>query len=132
MAPPRKGKNSRAPGYYSRSSLQNQQKALQKHHNLFHRARSSHGSLRRFMPRKWSLDACAGRARLHKLFPTDEMICTHIRMKSCAISKMQGLSYDRISLYLGHNIEGKNRKRHRRKYSAMPLHIVSSLLFRML
>ena len=27
--------------------------------------------------RKWSLDACVGYARLHRLFPADEMVCTH-------------------------------------------------------
>jgi IS30 family transposase len=26
---------------------------------------------------KWSLDACCGYAKLHQLFPADEMVCTH-------------------------------------------------------
>ena len=26
---------------------------------------------------KWSLDSCVGYARLHGLFPADEMVCTH-------------------------------------------------------
>jgi hypothetical protein len=26
---------------------------------------------------KWSLDACVGYARLHKLFSAEEMVCTH-------------------------------------------------------
>ena len=31
---------------------------------------------RQFKEHKWSLDACVGYARLHQLFPADEMICT--------------------------------------------------------
>ena len=32
---------------------------------------------RQFKEHKWSLDACVGYARLHRLFPADEMVCTH-------------------------------------------------------
>ena len=32
---------------------------------------------RQFKEHKWSLDACVGYARLHELFPADEMVCTH-------------------------------------------------------
>ena len=32
---------------------------------------------KQFKEHKWSLDACVGYARLHRLFPADEMVCTH-------------------------------------------------------
>ena len=32
---------------------------------------------KQFKEHKWSLDACVGYARLHRLFPVDEMVCTH-------------------------------------------------------
>ena len=33
--------------------------------------------IKQFHEHKWSLDACVGYARLHELFPADEMVCTH-------------------------------------------------------
>ena len=77
---PRKSNKGRAPGYLAKRGA-----AVYKANRC--RSRKSHKIERclpfarwvdkQFKEHKWSLDSCVGYARLHKLFPENEMVCTH-------------------------------------------------------
>ena len=78
--PPRKSNKGRKPGCSARREgrLQGQQEAFSGDAIGFAAAPTSlRWVTRQFEEHKWSLDACVGYARLHKLFPADEMVCTH-------------------------------------------------------
>ena len=70
------------PGYSARrwrGRLQGQQECILSGSTIGY-CRCAHflhwASQRKFKEHKWSLDACVGYARLHGLFPADEMVCT--------------------------------------------------------
>ncbi|NCC02064.1 MAG: IS30 family transposase [Clostridia bacterium] len=77
--PCRKSKKGRAPGYSAKRG-ETVYKANRKHakrrHKLAHCTRFMTWTVEKVRTEKWSLDACVGHARLHKLFPEDQMVCT--------------------------------------------------------
>ena len=77
--PPRKINKGRKPGYSARRGeavYKANRKRSRRCHRICRCARFLRWVTRQFKEHKWSLDACVGYARLHQLFPADEMICT--------------------------------------------------------
>ena len=78
--PPRKSNQGRKPGYSARRGeavYKANRKLSRRHHRICRCACFLHWVIKQVKEHKWSLDACVGYARLHKLFPADEMVCTH-------------------------------------------------------
>ena len=78
--PPRKSKKGRAPGYSAKRGeavYRANRKRSKRHHKIAHCGRFIAWVVEKVRREKWSLDACVGYARLHKLFPKDQMVCTH-------------------------------------------------------
>ena len=77
--PPRKSNKGRKPGYSARHGeavYKANRKHSRKHHRICRCAHFLRWTVKQFKEHKWSLDACVGYARLHGLFPADEMVCT--------------------------------------------------------
>ena len=78
--PPRKSNQGRKPGYSARRGeavYKANRKHSRRHHRICRCDRFLRWVAKQFKEHKWSLDACVGYARLHRLFPADEMVCTH-------------------------------------------------------
>ena len=78
--PPRKSNKGRKPGYSAKRGeavYKANRKLSRRRHRICFCARFLRWVTRQFKEHKWSLDACVGYARLHRLFPADEMVCTH-------------------------------------------------------
>lgn len=78
--PPRKSNKGRKPGYSARRGeavYKANRKLSRRHHRICRCTRFLRWVARQFKEHKWSLDACVGYARLHRLFPAYEMVCTH-------------------------------------------------------
>ena len=77
--PPRKSNKGRKPGYSARHGeavYKANRKHSRKHHRICRCAHFLRWVVKQFKEHKWSLDSCVGYARLHGLFPADEMVCT--------------------------------------------------------
>lgn len=78
--PPRKSSKGRKPGYSARRGeavYKANRKRSRKPHRICHCTRFIRWIIEQVKEHKWSLDACVGYARLHKLFSAEEMVCTH-------------------------------------------------------
>ena len=78
--PPQKSNKGRKPGYSARhgeAAYKANRKRSRKPHRICHCTRFIRWIIEQVKEHKWSLDACVGYARLHGLFPADEMVCTH-------------------------------------------------------
>ena len=78
--PPRKSSKGRKPGYSARRGeavYKANRKRSRKPHRICHCTRFIRWIMEQVKEHKWSLDACVGYARLHKLFSAAEMVCTH-------------------------------------------------------
>ena len=78
--PPRKSSKGRKPGYTARRGeavYKANRKRSRKPHRICHCTRFIRWIMEQVKEHKWSLDACVGYARLHKLFSAEEMVCTH-------------------------------------------------------
>lgn len=78
--PPRKSKKGRAPCYSAKRGeavYKANRKRSKRLHKLIRCTKFIAWVVMKVRTEKWSLDACVGYARLHKLFPADEMVCTH-------------------------------------------------------
>ena len=78
--PPRKSNQGRKPGYSARRGeavYKANRKHSRRHHRICRCDRFLRWVAKQFKEHKWSLDACVGYARLHRLFPADEMVSTH-------------------------------------------------------
>ena len=78
--PPRKSSKGRKPGYSARrgeAAYKANRKRSRKPHRICHCTRFIRWIMEQVKEHKWSLDACVGYARLHKLFSAAEMVCTH-------------------------------------------------------
>ena len=78
--PPRKSSKGRKPGYSARRGeavYKANRKRSRKPHRICHCTRFIRWKMEQVKEHKWSLDACVGYARLHKLFSAEEMVCTH-------------------------------------------------------
>lgn len=78
--PPRKSSKGRKPGYSARrgeAAYKANRKRSRKPHRICHCTRFIRWIMEQVKEHKWSLDACVGYARLHKLFSAEEMVCTH-------------------------------------------------------
>lgn len=71
------GQEARILGKAWRSGLQSEQKAFSEAHRICHCTRFIRWIVEQVKEHKWSLDACVGYARLHRLFSAEEMVCTH-------------------------------------------------------
>jgi len=77
--PPRKGERGRIPGYSAKrgnAADQAHRKNSHKPHRIQKCRRFVQWVMEQMRQKKWSVDACVGYARKHKLFPADEMVCT--------------------------------------------------------
>ena len=78
--PPRKSSKGRKPGYSARrgeAAYKANRKRSRKPHRICHCTRFIRWITEQVKEHKWSLDACVGYARLHRLFSAEEMVCTH-------------------------------------------------------
>ena len=78
--PPRKSNKGRNPRYSAmcgETVYKANRKRSRKPHRICHCTRFIRWIIEQVKEHKWSLDACVGYARLHELFPADEMVCTH-------------------------------------------------------
>lgn len=78
--PLRKSSKGRKPGYSARrgeAAYKANRKRSRKPHRICHCTRFIRWIIEQVKEHKWSLDACVGYARLHKLFSAEEMVCTH-------------------------------------------------------
>lgn len=78
--PPRKSSKGRKPGYSARrgeAAYKANRKRSRKPHRICHCTRFIRWIMEQVKEHKWSLDACVGYARLHRLFSAEEMVCTH-------------------------------------------------------
>ena len=78
--PHRKSKKGRAPNYsakHGEAVYKTNRKRSRRRHKIARCARFIAWVVEKVRAEKWSLDACVGHARLHKLFPEDQMVCTH-------------------------------------------------------
>ena len=78
--PPRKSNKGRKPGYSARrgeAAYKANRKRSRKPHRICHCTRFIRWIMEQVKEHKWSLDACVGYARLHRLFSAEEMVCTH-------------------------------------------------------
>ena len=78
--PHRKSKKGRAPSYsakHGEAVYKTNRKRSKRRHKIARCARFIAWVVEKVRAEKWSLDACVGHARLHKLFPEDQMVCTH-------------------------------------------------------
>ena len=78
--PPRKSSKGRKPGYSARRGeavYKANRKRSRKPHRICHCTRFIRWIMEQVKEHKWSLDACVGYARLHKLFSAEEKVCTH-------------------------------------------------------
>ena len=78
--PPRKSDKGRKSGYSARrgeAAYKENRKRSRKPHRICHCTRFIRWVTEQVREHKWSLDACVGYARLHGLFPAEEMVCTH-------------------------------------------------------
>ena len=71
------GQEARILGKAWRSGLLSEQKAFSETHRICHCTLFIRWIMEQVKEHKWSLDACVGYARLHKLFSAEEMVCTH-------------------------------------------------------
>lgn len=77
--PPRKGNCGRAPGYSAKRGnavYQANRKNSHKPHRIRKCYRFTQWVTAQMRQEKWSVDACVGYARRHKLFPAEEMVST--------------------------------------------------------
>lgn len=77
---PRKSNKGRTPGYLAKRGAavyKANRSRSHKPHKIGRCLRFVRWVDKQFKDHKWSLDSCVGYARLHKLFPEDEMVCTH-------------------------------------------------------
>lgn len=77
--PTRKGNRGRKPGYSAKRGeavYQFNRKRSRRHHRIIRCTAFLQWVIKQFKEHKWSLDACVGYARLHNLFPLDEMVST--------------------------------------------------------
>ena len=77
--PPRKSDKGRKPGYSARRGeavYKANRERSRKPHRICRCPHFSCWITEQVKEHKWSLDACVGYARLHGLFPEDEMVCT--------------------------------------------------------
>ncbi len=78
--PPRKGGRGRIPGYSAKRGeavYRSNRQRSRRQHRIDGCSDFLRWVIRQFHEHKWSLDACVGYARLHELFPANEMVCTH-------------------------------------------------------
>ena len=78
--PPRKSSKGRAPVYSAKRGeavYRSNRSRSRKPHKIARCQPFAHWVGKQFHEHKWSLDSCAGYARLHGLFMADEMVCTH-------------------------------------------------------
>lgn len=78
--PPRKGSKGRIPGYSAKRGeavYRSNRQRSRRQHRIVCCPQFLRWVIAQFHEHKWSLDACVGYARLHGLFPEDEMVCTH-------------------------------------------------------
>lgn len=77
--PPRKGSRGRVPGYSAKRGhavYQANRKRCRKPHKVANCQPFVAWVATQIREHHWSLDACVGYARLHALFPPEEMVCT--------------------------------------------------------
>lgn len=77
--PPRKSSKGRAPGYsakHGEAIYRSNRLRSRKPHKLLSCGAFVSWVAAQVREHRWSLDACVGYARLHGLFPADEMVCT--------------------------------------------------------
>ena len=77
--PPRKSSKGRAPGYsakHGEAIYRSNRLRSRKPHKLLSCGAFVSWVAAQVREHKWSLDSCVGYARLHGLFPADEMVCT--------------------------------------------------------
>ena len=78
--PPRKSSKGRAPGYsakHGEAIYRSNRLRSRKPHKLLSCGAFVSWVAAQVREHKWSLDACAGYAKRHGLFPGNEMVCTH-------------------------------------------------------
>lgn len=78
--PPRKGTRGRTPGYSAKRGeavYRTNRQRSKRQHRIATCPDFLRWVIQQIHEHKWSLDACVGYARLHELFPADEMVCTH-------------------------------------------------------
>ena len=78
--PPRKNNKGRKPGYSAKRGeavYKANRKRSRRHHRMERCTRFLRWVVKQVREHKWSLDSCVGYARLHGLYPADEMVCTH-------------------------------------------------------
>ena len=77
---PRKSNKGRAPGYSAKRGeavYKANRSRSHKSHKIAKCKSIANWVSKQVQEHKWSLDSCAGYARRHKLFPLEEMVCTH-------------------------------------------------------
>lgn len=77
--PPKKKGRGRKAGYSAsrgKATYQANRKNCRKPHKIVRCQKFVHWVLKQMRQRSWSIDACVGYARRHKLFPSSEMVCT--------------------------------------------------------
>lgn len=77
--PPRKSHRGRRPEYSAkrgRAVYETNRLQCRRHHRITHCADFIQWVVNQVRKHRWSLDACVGYARLHKLFDESEMVCT--------------------------------------------------------
>lgn len=77
--PPRKGSKGRLPSYsakHGEAAYRANRSRSKKSHKIQTCTPFIEWTMMQVREHKWSLDACVGYARLHDLFPADEMVCT--------------------------------------------------------
>ena len=77
--PSRKSNKGRKPGYMAKRGeavYKANRKRSRRHHRIGHCAYFLRWVVEQFREHKWSLDSCVGYARLHGIFPANEMVCT--------------------------------------------------------
>lgn len=77
---PRTGSRGRKPGYSAKRGeavYRAHREKSRRQHRVSQCTRFLAWVIRQIKEHRWSLDACVGYARLHNLFPPEEMVCTH-------------------------------------------------------
>jgi len=78
--PPRKSNRGRIPGYSAKHDSEvyraNRTRSRRKHRVIMCTT-FVNWCIEMMRTKDWSIDACVGYAKLHKLFPKTEMVCTH-------------------------------------------------------
>ena len=86
--PPRKSNKGRAPGYSAKRGeavYRANRTYSKKPHKIAQCSSFINWLTDKVRTEHWSLDACVGYARLHNLFPEDEMSCTHTLINAFAV-----------------------------------------------